>query len=214
MIIYIHIYKNLFLWFFHIKRQPLFGRSHDIIYPVVIQRHAGVHAIFAFLCTFLPPAHDASQEPGVMNAVGVGASAVALTGVLGLIVISRAEHVGRDPAAAAALALRLVREGNFHLLQAVSRATQEARATPAAHRRRGGRLHQEFGESPGPRADGPDRFGEGDGAFKVNQGDVVVVQAHASVVQRVDVLLQNLVVLLCALLDAQAVLSCEERGDY
>lgn len=113
-----------------------------------------------------------------MNSVGVGASAVALTGVFGLVVISRTEHVGRDPAAAAAaLTLCLICEGNFHLLQAVSRPTQEAHATPAAHRGRGGRLDEEFGESPGPHADGPDCFGEGDGAFEVNQGDVVVVQA-------------------------------------
>lgn len=111
-----------------------------------------------------------------MNAVGVGAAAVALTGVLGLVVISRTEHVGRDPAAAA-LTLCLICEGNLHLLQAVGRQTQKARPTPAAHRRRGGRLHEEMGESPGPHADGPHCAGEGDGAFEVKQGDVVVVQA-------------------------------------
>lgn len=144
-----------------------------------------------------------------MNAVGVGASAVALTGVFGLIVISRTEHEGRDPAAAAAaLTLCLVCEGNSHLLQAVSRQAQEARATPAAHRRWGGRLYEVLGESPGPHADGPHCFGEGDGAFEVNQGDVVVVQAFAGVVERVRVLLQNIVILLCALLDAQGELSC------
>lgn len=148
-----------------------------------------------------------------MNAVGVGASAVALAGVFGLAVISRTEHVGRDPAAAAALTLCLICEGNLHLLQAVSRQAQEARATPAAHRRRGGRLYEEFGESPGPHADGPDCFGEGDGAFEVNQGDVVVVQAYAGVVERVRVLLHNIVILLCAILDAQGVLSCKLREE-
>lgn len=148
-----------------------------------------------------------------MNAVGVGASAVALTGVFGLIMISRTEHVGRDPAAATALTLRLICEGNFHLLQAVSRQTQEACATPAAHRRRGGRLYEEFGESPGPQTDGPGCLGEGDGAFEVNQGDVVVVQACTGVVERVRVLLQNIVILLGALLDAQGVLSCKFREE-
>lgn len=175
---------------------------------MVIQRHAGVHAIFPFLCAFLPPAHNASQEPRVTNAVGVGAAAVALAGVFGLIPIPCTEHVGRDPAAAAALALRLIREGNVHLLQAVCRQSQEARAAPAADRRRGGRLHEELRESPGPDADGPDCCGEGNGAFEVNQGDVVIVQASAGVVERVHVQLQNLIVLLCALLDAQGVLSC------
>lgn len=148
-----------------------------------------------------------------MNAVGVGASAVTLTGVFGLVVISGTEHVGRDPAAAAALTLCLICEGNFHLLQAVSRQTQEARATPAAHHRRGARLHEEFRESPGPHADGTDCFGEGDGAFEVKQGDVVVVQAEAGVVERVCVLLRNIVILLCALLEAQGVLSCNVKEE-
>lgn len=148
-----------------------------------------------------------------MNAVGVRASAVALTCIFGLVVISRAEHVGRDPAAAAALTLCLIYERNLYLLQAVSRQAQEARATPAAHRRRGGRLYEEIGESPGPHADGPDCFGEGDGAFEVNQGDVVVVQAQGGIVERVYVQFQNIVIPLCALLDAQGVLSCTFREE-
>lgn len=148
-----------------------------------------------------------------MYAVGVGAAAVALAGVFGLILIPCAEHVGRDPAAAAALALRLIGEGNLHLLQAVRRQSQEARPAPAADRRRGGRLHEGLREGPGPHADGPDRVGEGDGAFEVNQGDVVIVQASAGIVERVHVLLQNIVILLCVLLDTQGVLSCRLRGE-
>lgn len=180
---------------------------------MVIQRHAGVHAIFPFLCTFLPPAHDASQEPCVTNAVGVGAPAVALAGVFGLLLIPCTEHEGRDPLAAAVLALGPNRVGNVHLLQAVCRQSQEARPAPAADPRRGGRLYEELRESPGPYADGPDHCGEGDGVFEVNQGDVVIVQASAGVVERVHMLLQNFIILLRALLDAQGVLSCRWREE-
>lgn len=180
---------------------------------MVIQRHAGVHAVFPFLCTFLPPAHDASQEPCVTNAVGVGASTVALAGVFGLVLVPCTEHEGRDPVAAAVLALGPNGEGNVHLLQAVCRQSQEARPAPAADSRRGGGLYEELRESPGPDADGPHCCGEGDGAFEVNQGNVMIVQAYAGVVERVQVPLQNIIILLCALLDAQGVLSCGWRED-
>lgn len=180
---------------------------------MVIQRHAGVHAIFPFLCTFLPPAHDASQEPCVTNAVGVGAPTVALAGVFGLVLIPCTEHEGRDPVAAAVLALGPNGEGNVHLLQAVCSPSQEARPPPAADSRRGVRLYEELRESPGPYADGPDGCGEGDGAFEVNQGNVVIVQAYAGVVEWVQMPLQNIIILLCALLDAQGVFSCRGREE-
>lgn len=143
--------------------------------PAVIQGHARVNAIFPFLRTFLPPAHDACEEPGVVNGVGVGAPAVALAGILGLQEVPCAEHEGCDPGTAAALALRLILEGDLHLLQSLRRESEETLAPPSADCRRGSLPYQVLCESPGPHADGPHRRGEGDGALEVNQGDVVIV---------------------------------------
>lgn len=179
-----------------------------MVYPAVVKGHPGVHAIFPFLCTFFPPAHDARQEPRVMNTVCVRASTVPLTGVFGLVIVPRAEHDGGDPGTAAAHALRPICEGNLDLLQSVGREPEEARSAPAADRSRGRLLHQGLGETLGPYADGTDRRGEDDGALEVKQADVVVVQAFSGVVARVHVLLQHFTVLLGALVDVDVMLPC------
>lgn len=179
-----------------------------MVYPAVIKRHPGVHTIFPLLCTFFPPAHNARKEPRVMNAVSVRTSTVPLTGVFGLIVVSCAKHEGSNPGTAAPLTLSPTCEGNLYLLQIVGRQSKEACSAPAAHRRRGGLLHQGLGESPGPYADGSDCCGEGDGAFEAQQGDVMVVQAESAVVARMYVLLQHLMILLCVLVDVDVMLPC------
>lgn len=182
-----------------------------MLHPGVIEGHAGVHSIFAFLCTFFAPAHNASQEPCVIEAVGVGASTVTLAGIFGLIVVSCTEHEGSDPGTAAALALRLIYEGNFNLLQASRRQSAETCATPSADRSWWIPPHKEISENPGPHANGSGRWGKGDGAFEEKQSDVMIVWAYAGIVSWMYVLLQNVVVLLCVLPDAQRVLSCKWR---
>lgn len=204
-----NICKVLRFSILHLKCHPVSAGSHDAVHPVVIVRHVGVHAILPLFGTFLPPAHDARQEPRVADDVCVRAPAVPLTGVSGPGVVPGAEHDARDGGAAAALALGSVYEGNLHLLQRFSRVSEVEPLAPAAHCRWGGLLQQGLGESARPHADGPRGSGEGDGFFRVEQGDVVVVHAYAGIVLRVYVLLQHVVVLLCALLDVDVVLACK-----
>jgi len=147
-----------------------------------------------------------------MNTVCVRTAAVPLAGVFGLVIVPCTEHDWRDPGAAAPLALRPICEGHRDLLQSLSRGAEEARSAPAAHRGRGRRLHEGLDESHGPDADGPHLSGEDDGALEVEQGDVVVVRVLTGIVARVHVLLQHVIILLCALVYFDVMLPCMGRG--
>lgn len=182
-----------------------------MVYPAVVKRHPGVHTIFPMFCTFLPPAHDACEEPGVMNAVCMRTSTVTLTGIFGLIIVSRTKHDRSDSGTAALRTLGPICEGNLYLLQRASRGSQVPCSAPAADRSRGGFLHQGLCESRGAYADGPHGSGESDRGFEVKQGDIVVVQAQTCVVAWMCVLLLYFMILLCALSDVDVMFTCRER---
>lgn len=77
---------------------PSFGHEprHADTNPTDVLGHLGVDSIFALACAALPPAHNPGDKVGIAVTCDVWATAVALAGVLGNVVVACTEHLLGD----------------------------------------------------------------------------------------------------------------------